>query len=58
MMKSRESKMLDKVRRWRKKAYDADKAKPLSKRAKEAEQLACRLDLPLLQTQKSDTNRH
>ena len=28
MIKARESKMLDKVRRWRKKAYDVDKAKP------------------------------
>jgi len=56
-MKSRESKMLEKVRRWRKKAYEADKAKPLPKRAKEAEELARRLDLPVAQTHKADADR-
>jgi hypothetical protein len=49
MTKPRESKMLDEVRRWRKKAYEADKAKRLSKRAKEAEKLAKKLDLPVAQ---------
>jgi len=39
--------MLDKVRRWREKACDADRAKPLPKRTEEAEELAHRLDLPL-----------
>jgi hypothetical protein len=57
MIKSRESKMLDKVRRWRKKADDADKAKPPAKRTKEAEELARRLDLPLAQTRKGDADR-
>jgi len=52
-----ESKMLDKVRRWRKKAYDADKAKPPAKRTEEAEELARRLDLPLAQTRKGDAAR-
>jgi hypothetical protein len=56
-MRVHESKMLDKVRRWRKKAYDANKAKPPAKRAEEAEKLARRLDLPLAQAHKADTNR-
>jgi hypothetical protein len=57
MIKSRESKMLDKVRRWRKKAYDTDKAKPPAKRTEETEELARRLDLPLAQTHKADADR-
>jgi hypothetical protein len=57
MTKSRESKMLDKVRRWRKKAYDVDKAKPTAKRMEEAEELARKLDLPLPQTHKADADR-
>jgi hypothetical protein len=57
MTKPRESKMLDKVRRWRKKAYEADKAKPLPKRTREAEELARKLDLPLAQTREADTKR-
>jgi hypothetical protein len=57
MTKSRESKMLDKVGRWRKKAYDADKAKPPAKRAEEAEKLARRLNLPLAQSHKADDAR-
>jgi hypothetical protein len=57
MIKSRESKMLDKVRRWRKKAYDADKAKPLAKRTEEAEELARKLDLPVAQTHKADADQ-
>jgi hypothetical protein len=48
-MKPRESKMLDKVRRWRKRAYEADKAKPLPKRTGEAEDLARKLDLLVAQ---------
>lgn len=57
MTKSHESKMLDKVRRWREKAYKADKMKPLTKRTQEAEELAQRLDLPLAQTRKTNTGR-
>jgi hypothetical protein len=57
MIKSRESKMLNKVRRWRKKAYDADKAKPPVQRTEEAKELARKLDLPLAQTRKADANR-
>jgi hypothetical protein len=53
MIKSRESKMLGHVRRWRKKAYDADKTKSLSKRAREDEELAAKLDLPFIQTHKA-----
>jgi hypothetical protein len=53
MMKSRESKMLDKVRRWRKKAYEADKTIPLPKRAKEGEAVARKLNLPLIQKHKA-----
>ena len=55
MQKSSESKMLDKVRRWRKKAYDADRAKPLSKRTGEIEEFAERLNLPLFQMSKAGT---
>ena len=56
-MKSRESEMLDKVRRWRKKAYEADKTKPPAKRVEEAEELARKLDLPSAQTHKTDADR-
>ena len=52
-MKSRESKMLGCVRRWRKKAYEADKVKSLSKRTKEDEELARKLKLPLIQMHKA-----
>lgn len=54
MMESRESKMLSRVRRWRKKAYLADKTKPLSKQAKEDEKLAREFGLPLVQTHKAN----
>ena len=57
MTKPRESKMLDKVRQWREKAYKTDKAKPPAKRTEETEELARRLDLPLAQTHKTDANR-
>jgi hypothetical protein len=57
MTKPHESKMLDKVRRWRKKAYEADKGKPLPKRTKEAEELARKLDLPLARTQEANPER-
>lgn len=57
MMKSRESKMLHKVRRWREKAYKADKTKPSAKRAEEAEELARRLDLPVAQPHNTDADR-
>jgi len=52
-MKSRESEMLGRVRRWRKKAYHADKTKPLSERAKEDGKLAREFRLPLVQTHKA-----
>jgi hypothetical protein len=52
-MKSRESKMLGKVRRWRKKAYEADKGASSSKQAKADEQIARKLDLPMLQAPKT-----
>ncbi|MHC4171336.1 MAG: hypothetical protein ACYTBX_00130 [Planctomycetota bacterium] len=55
-MKSRESKMLGRVRRWRKKAYKADKTKPLSERAKKDEKLARKFDLLLIQTHKAGPN--
>ncbi len=45
--------MLDKVRRWREKAYDADKSKALPERTKETEELARKLDLPLVQAHKT-----
>jgi len=57
MIKSRESKMLSRVRRWRKKAYQADKTKPLSERSKEDEKLAREFDLPLIQTHKANPDR-
>ncbi len=53
MTKSYESKMLSRVRRWRKKVYQADKSKPLSKRAKEDEKVAREFGLPLVQTHKA-----
>ena len=55
--KSRESKMIDRVRRWRKKAYEADKAKPLSEQAKDEEKLARQFGLPLSQTHKAKPGR-
>ena len=55
-MKSRESEMLGRVRRWRKKAYHADKTKPLSERAKEDGKLAREFRLPLVQTHKAGPN--
>ena len=57
MIKSRESKMLSRVRRWRKKAYLADKTKPLSKQAREDERLAREFDLPLIETHKANPDR-
>jgi len=57
MTKSYESKMLSRVRRWRKKAYQADKAKPLSERAKEDEKVAREFGLPLVQTHKAGPDR-
>jgi len=57
MTKSHESKMLSRVRRWRKKAYQADKSKPLSKRAKEDEKVAREFGLPLVQTHKAGPDR-
>ena len=54
MTKSRESKMLDKVRRWRQKAYDADRAKPSAARVQEAEELARRLNLPLAESRSAN----
>ena len=57
MTKRRESKMLDKVRRWREKAFKADKAKPPAERTEETEELARKLELPLAPTHKTDANR-
>jgi len=56
MKKTHESKMLNKVRQWRKKAYDADRAKPPAKRTQEAERLARKLDLPVAKTHKTDAD--
>ena len=53
MTKSYESKMLSRVRRWRKKAYQEDKAKPISERAREDKKLAQEFGLPLVQTHKA-----
>ncbi len=53
MTKYNESKMLTKVRQWRDKAYNADKAKPLPERMEEAEELARKLGLPLAQPHKT-----
>ena len=49
--------MLSRVRRWRKKAYQADKAKPLSEQAKEDEKLAHKFDLPMTETHKAGSTR-
>ena len=54
MNKPRESKMLDNVRRWRKKAYKADKAKSLSKRTKEEKEIAGKFNLPLVKNHDAD----
>ncbi len=56
MTKSHESTMLDEVRQWRQKAYDADKGKPLPARTEQVEELARKLDLPLEQPHKTDAN--
>ena len=55
--KSHESKMLSRVRHWRKDAYEADKGKPLSDRAKGDEKLAREFDLPLIQPHKAESVR-
>ena len=52
--KSHESKMLRQVRRWRKKAYEADKSKSPSERMKEDEKLARQFNLPLIHPQRVD----
>lgn len=52
--KSYESKMLRQVRRWRKKAYEADKSKSVTERAKEDEKLAHQFSLPLTQPQRAN----
>jgi phage portal protein BeeE len=58
MNKPRESKMLDNVRRWRKKAYEADKAKSLSKRIKEEKDIALKFNLPHVKNHNIDlTNK-
>lgn len=57
MKKILQSKMLDEVRRWREKAYHADKAEPPAKRTEEAEELARRLDLPLAKTSGTEGNQ-
>lgn len=50
MMKSHESKMLSRVRQWRKDVHQADKTKPASKRTREDEEFARKFGLPLVQT--------
>jgi len=57
MTKSHESKMLGEVRRWRKKAYESDKAKPASRRAEDAERLARELSLPTIPARGTDAAR-
>ena len=57
MKKSHESKMLDKVRRWRRKAYEADKAKPLRDREQDTESLARKLDLPVAGTRQKSVRK-
>jgi hypothetical protein len=52
--KSHESKMLRQVRRWRKKAYEADKSKSPNERMRDGEKLARQFNLPLIQPQKID----
>ena len=54
MKKTRESKMLDNVRRWRKKAYEEDKAKSLSKRTKEEKEIAGKFNLPFVKKCNTD----
>jgi len=54
-MKPRESKMLNRVRRWRKEAYQADKTKTLSEQAKEGEELARKFGLPIAVTGKANS---
>jgi len=49
--------MISRVLRWRKKAYQADKTKPLSEQAKEDEKLAREFSLPLIQTHKAGPTR-
>lgn len=56
-MKSRESKMLAKVRRWRKKAYEADKGASPSKQAKANEQIAQKLGLPMFEAPRTGSVR-
>ena len=52
--KSDESKMLRQVRRWRKKAYEADKSKSPTERLKDDEKNARQFKLPLIQPQRID----
>ena len=52
-IRPRESKMLNRVRRWRKEAYQADKVKTLPERTKEDEDLARTLNLPMSVARKS-----
>ena len=52
-----ESKMLGKVRRWRKKAYQADREKTLSERVKDEKKLAKKFGLPSSTTTKAGINR-
>jgi hypothetical protein len=56
MTKSYESKMLNRVRRWRKKAYQDDKTKTISERAREDKKLAQEFGLPLVQTHKAGSD--
>lgn len=54
-MKSRESKMLSRVRLWRKEAYEADKTESLPERAKEDERLAREFGLPIIAAYKANS---
>ena len=47
--------MLNRVRRWRKEAYQADKTKTLSEQAKEGEELARKFGLPIAVTGKANS---
>lgn len=55
MKKIRESKMLEDVRRWRKKAYKAQKGKSVSEKTKNDKEIADQINLPLIRTRKVGT---
>ena len=55
--KLHENKMLGKVRRWRKKAYQSDKKKTVSERVKDDKKLAKKFALPSSTTTKARISR-